>query len=221
MKLILDTADTAAIAKFNDYLALDGVTTNPTIITKSGKDYEAVLKEICEILNDDQTLYVQVVAEDFEGIVEDAKWIAKLPNKNIHVKIPVTNDGLKAIKAVRALGINVLATAIYTMDQAYLAMKVGANSLAPYVNRMCYYTDGIQEVANIQTVIDNYGYDCEIVAASFKNASQVRSLMLEGIGACTVPVDVMEQLFSNVNTDEAVKGFSENWANTYGKNTIR
>ncbi|MCF0105909.1 MAG: fructose-6-phosphate aldolase [Holdemanella sp.] len=221
MKLILDTADTTAIRYYNDYLALDGVTTNPTIITKSGKPYVDVLKEIVEILDEDQALYVQAVSEDYEGIVEDAKWLSTLGKKNIYIKIPVTNEGLKAIKTVHKLGIKILATAIYSMDQAYLAMHAGADALAPYVNRMCYYGNGVDEVINMQTIIDNYGYNTEIVAASFKNASQVRELMLNGIGACTVPVDVMAQLFNNENTNNAVKEFTANWEKTYGKKTLR
>lgn len=222
MKLILDTADTKAISKFNEYLALDGVTTNPTILTRSGRDYKEVIEEILSILDENQALYVQVVSEDYEGIVEDAKWVNSLRGgKNVYAKIPVTNEGLKAIKTVRSLGIKVLATAIYSMDQAYLAMKAGANALAPYVNRMCYYTDGIEEVIKMQTVIDNYGFDCEIIAASFKNAAQVRELMLNGIGAATVPVDVIEQLFTNVNTNDAVKNFSADWKKAYNKNTLR
>ena len=221
MKLIIDTADTQAIAYYNDYLKLDGVTTNPTIITRSGKPYVEVLKEIVEILDEDQALYVQAVSEDYEGIVEDAKWLSTLGKKNIYIKIPVTNDGLKAIKTCHKLGIKTLATAIYSLDQAYLAMHAGANAIAPYVNRMCYYGDGIQQVLDMQTVIENYGYDCEIVAASFKNAQQVRDLMIAGVASVTLPVDVMDQLFNNQNTVDAVKGFSENWQKTYGKNTLR
>lgn len=220
MKLYLDTADVTAIKKFNDYLALDGVTTNPTILTRTNRDYREVLKEIVDILDDDQHLFVQIIATDVQGIIADAQEIVKLKDKNIHVKIPVTKEGLKAIKEVSKMGISVLATAIYSVDQAYLAMKAGASSIAPYLNRISYYRDGVMEIAKMQALIDMYGFECEIVSASFKNADQVRSVMMEGVGASTVPVDVMEQLFENHETQVATDEFSKNWKATYDKDTF-
>lgn len=220
MKLYLDTADIEAIKKYNDYLALDGVTTNPTILTRTNRDYREVLKEIVEILSDEQDLFVQVVATDVEGMIADAKEIVKLKEKNIHVKIPVTQEGLKAIKAISEMGISVLATAIYSVDQAYLAMKAGATGIAPYLNRISYYRDGVTEIAKMQAVIDLYGFDCEVVSASFKNADQVRSVMMEGVGASTIPVDVMDQLFVNHESQVATDEFSKNWKATYDKDTF-
>ena len=134
MELILDSSDVEKIKELNDLLSITGVTTNPTIITKSGKKVETLIKELCDILSEDQLLFVQVVRTDYEGIMEEAKKISSLREKNILVKIPVTHDGLKAIKECKKIGIRTLATAIYTADQAFLAAMNGAEYLAPYVN---------------------------------------------------------------------------------------
>ncbi len=223
MELILDTADTQQIAFFNEYLTLDGVTTNPSIITKSGKDFNVVINEILEILNDEQDLYIQVVSEDFEGIVEEAKYIATLrPNnpEHIYVKIPVTNAGLKAIKAVKKLGIKVLATAIYTADQAFLAALSGADAVAPYVNRMCNFGDGVQNVIDLINMLDVNMMDTKIVAASFKNTDQVHQLIVNGIQSVTVPTDVLANMMNHPATDSAVAGFTSDWNKAYNKTKL-
>ena len=149
MEFILDSADIEHIQKLNDILSIHGVTTNPTIITRAGKKAEDVIGELCTVLNEDQLLFIQVVKTDYQGIIEEAREIAKLRPKNIIVKIPVTHDGLKAIKECRKLGIRTLATAIYSADQAFLAAMNGAEYLAPYVNRMDNYGDGLQQVKDL------------------------------------------------------------------------
>lgn len=224
MEFILDTADTEAIRYFNEYLTLDGVTTNPTIITRSGRDYMEVLKEIVSILNDDQNLFVQVVSTDYEGILKDAEAIVNLRPENkehMYVKIPVTNAGLKAIKTLHKQGVKVLATAIYHSNQAYLAAKNGADALAPYVNRMENNGAGIENVIEMNKILKNYGYSARIVAASFKNTRQVETLMANGIAACTIPVDVAKNLMNNTLTDQAVDEFSLSWKKAYNKDCFR
>lgn len=220
MKFILDTADTKAIAMFNDMIELDGVTTNPTIITRSGKDAKTVIQEILAILNEDQKLFIQVVSTDLEGILKEAEWISSLRSKNMYVKIPVSRVGYKAIRECKKRGYNVLATAIYTANQAFLAAKNGADCLAPYVNRMCNFTDGIQEVLDLQTMLEKHQMQSYIVAASFKNTKQVQQLIKGGIEAVTVPVDVATLMIDHPATSEAVETFSKDWQNTYHRNTL-
>lgn len=127
MELILDTADLEAIRELNDLYAVDGVTTNPTIITKSGKSFEEIRDGLMEILSPEQKLFIQVVATDFDGIMAEARYICSLRPENTYVKIPVTRDGMRAIKACKAEGMGVLATAIYSASQGFMAAKNGAD----------------------------------------------------------------------------------------------
>ena len=172
MEFILDTADVQEIKNLNELLTVAGVTTNPTIITKSGKDFQTTVKEIIEVLDEEQTFFIQAISATCEEIVEEAKYIDSLREKNIYVKIPVTHEGLKAIKECKKLGIGVLATAIYTADQAFMAAMNGADYLAPYVNRMENYGDGIKEVKDLIEMLRVNGLNSKVVAASFKTKSR-------------------------------------------------
>ena len=222
MEIILDTADVEVIKYYNSIINVKGVTTNPSIIVKSGKDFQLVIKEILDILNEDQDLYIQVISSDVNSIVEEAKYISSIRNskENIYVKIPVTVEGLKAIKEVKKLGIKVLATAINSLSQGYLAALSGADALAPYVNRICNYTDGIKVVSDLQNILNIHKFDTKIVAASFKNANQVNELLLAGINAVTVPPDILEKLVINQMTNDAVKIFEEDWEKAYNRKTL-
>ena len=220
MKLILDTADTLAIAHFNEYLSIDGVTTNPSIITKSNKEFEVVIKEIIEILDDNQSLYVQVVATTCDEIVEEAKYIHSLRKNNIYAKIPVTNEGLKAIKICKQLGIKVLATAIYSANQGFLAALSGADCLAPYVNRMDNLGDGIQGVLDLIQMLKLNNMDTQVIAASFKNTRQVHELITGGIQSVTLPTDVLTNMMNHPMTDIAVNDFTNDWEKTYHRTTL-
>lgn len=220
MKLILDTADTKAIAQFNDILTIDGVTTNPSIIVKSGKQAEEVIQEIISLLDDDQKLFIQAIANDVEGIVKEAEWIHSLRDKNMYVKIPVSEVGYKAIKECKKRGFNVLATAIYSANQAFLAALNGADCVAPYVNRMCNFQDGIQEVLDLQTMLEKHNLNTYIVAASFKNTKQVHDLIKGGIEAVTIPIDVAAQMIDHPATQQAINTFEKDWHTTYNRNTL-
>lgn len=221
MEFILDTADVSEIKKLNELLTVAGVTTNPTIITKSGKGFEETVKEIIDLLDENQTFFIQAIAKNCDEIVEEAKYIHSLREKNIYVKIPVTHEGLKAIKKCKELGIGVLATAIYTADQAFMAALNGADYLAPYVNRMENYGDGIQEVKDLIEMLRVNNLPSKVVAASFKNKKQVHSLIVAGIQAVTVPVDVAYSMINHPGTEIAVEEFTENWNKAYGRRTLR
>lgn len=220
MELFLDTADVAAIKELNELLKVDGVTTNPSIITKSGKPFDVVMQEIIEVLSEDQKLFVQVLATDVDGIIEDAKFICGLRKKNTYVKIPVTHAGLKAIKACKELGLPVLATAIYSADQAFMAALSGADYLAPYVNRMDNFGDGIENVKDLLQMIEKNHMDTKVVAASFKNTKQVHQLLVSGIQAVTIPVDVAYNLIDHPGTESAVETFMKDWQNAYDKTSL-
>lgn len=220
MEFILDTADVPEIKNLNELLTVAGVTTNPTIITKSGKDFQTTVKEIIEVLDEEQTFFIQAISATCEEIVEEAKYIDSLRKKNIYVKIPVTHEGLKAIKECKKLGIGVLATAIYTADQAFMAAMNGADYLAPYVNRMENYGDGIKEVKDLIEMLRVNGLNSKVVAASFKNKKQVHELIVAGIQAVTVPVDVAYAMINHPGTEIAVGEFTENWNKAFGRRTL-
>ena len=220
MELIIDSSNIEQIKELNDLLTITGVTTNPTILTKSGREAMDVVKDLCEVLSEDQLLFIQTVQTSFEGIMEEAKKITSIRNKNMYVKIPVTHEGLRAIKECKKLGIHTLATAIYTADQAFLAAMNGAEYLAPYTNRMCNYGDGVQDVKDLIEMLRVNHMPAKVIAASFKNTYQVHELIKAGIQAVTVPCDVLYQMIDHPGTKIAVGEFSVNWQRAYNRNTF-
>ena len=220
MELIIDSSNIEQIKELNDLLTITGVTTNPTILTKSGREAMDVVKDLCEVLSEDQLLFIQTVQTSFEGIMEEAKMISSIRNKNMYVKIPVTHEGLRAIKECKKLGIHTLATAIYTADQAFLAAMNGAEYLAPYTNRMCNYGDGVQDVKDLIEMLRVNHMPAKVIAASFKNTYQVHELVKAGIQAVTVPCDVLYQMIDHPGTKIAVGEFSVNWQRAYNRNTF-
>lgn len=220
MELIIDSSNIEQIKELNDLLTITGVTTNPTILTKSGREAMDVVKDLCEVLSVDQLLFIQTVQTSFEGIMEEAKMISSIRNKNMYVKIPVTHEGLRAIKECKKLGIHTLATAIYTADQAFLAAMNGAEYLAPYTNRMCNYGDGVQDVKDLIEMLRVNHMPAKVIAASFKNTYQVHELIKAGIQAVTVPCDVLYQMIDHPGTKIAVGEFSVNWQRAYNRNTF-
>ncbi len=221
MEFFVDSADIEAIRELCSFLPIDGVTTNPTIITKSGKAPEQVFAELCEVLTEDQKIIAQVVATDYESILAEADKIASIRGgKSIVVKIPVTREGLRAIPVVKAKGISVLATGIYSPDQAFWAAKAGADYLAPYVNRMCNYGDGIGQVIELIDTLAQYGMEAKVCAASFKNVEQVHQLLAAGVPAITVAPEVIRDMVGHPGTAIAVDEFTANWEKAYGRTTL-
>ena len=220
MELIIDSSNIEQIKELNDLLTITGVTTNPTILTKSGREAMDVVKDLCEVLSEEQLLFIQTVQTSFEGIMEEAKMISSIRNKNMYVKIPVTHEGLRAIKECKKLGIHTLATAIYTADQAFLAAMNGAEYLAPYTNRMCNYGDGVQDVKDLIEMLRVNHMPAKVIAASFKNTYQVHELIKAGIQAVTAPCDVLYQMIDHPGTKIAVGEFSVNWQRAYNRNTF-
>ena len=221
MEFMLDTADLDAVKELDEILTIAGVTTNPTIITKSGKTFEQVISDLVAYLRPDQKLFVQSVSTDVAGMLEEARYINALRSENTYVKIPVTREGMKAIKAAKAEGLNVLATAIYSADEAFLAALNGADYLAPYVNRMCNYGDGVGQVIDLINMIETQGLDAKIVAASFKNVEQVHTLIAAGIQAVTVPPEIVRTMIDHPGTEIAVGEFTDAWDKAFGRTTLR
>ena len=195
------------------------MTTNPTIITRSGKTLERVIDEMCKTLAPSQKSFFQVIATDFDGILEETRRICAL-RENAYAKIPVTPVGLKAIKAAKAEGLNVLATAIYSADQAFLAAMNGADYLAPYVNRMCNYGDGVGQVADLVNMLATNDLPSKICAASFKNTEQVHDVICVGAQSVTVAPDIVWTMVKHPGTGIAVDEFNAAWENSFGRRTM-
>lgn len=221
MIYILDTADLAAIKHCNEFYPLSGVTTNPSIIAKEKGDFWQILKEIRGVIGNDKMLHVQTVQTTAKKMVEEAKLIKEKIGGDIYIKIPIGEEGLKAVPMVKNLGIGVTMTAIFTPAQALMAAKAGADFVAPYVNRLDNILgDGTNVVAEIVQQFEIYSLDCKVLAASFKNAEQVHRCALCGCHSVTVSADVLKSLITHPMTDAAVEGFERDWKGVYGDKTI-
>ena len=221
MKILLDTANLESIRYYNTYYPIVGVTTNPTILSKEGGDVIAHLKEIRSIIGPDKELHVQVTETDFDRICIEAEAIVELLGKNTFVKIPATDVGLRATKALSEKGYGITVTAILTAAQAMLASNAGASYVAPYASRLenlC--ADGIGTVADIVKIFNACGAKTEILAASFKTAKEVLDVAVVGCHAATVGSTVMKLLLSHTTTDTSIAGFERDWKNTFGDTTI-
>ncbi len=218
MKLIIDDANLEKVKKVWELYPCDGVTTNPSILAKGGRQPYDILKDLREVVGPEGELHVQVVSKDAEGMLEEAKVIREKLGANTYVKIPTTPQGLKAMKALAAEGANITATAIYTPMQAFLAAKAGAKYTAPYINRIDNFGyDGVGVAMEIQDIFDNNDLDCDVLAASFKNSQQVLELTKYGIGAATIGTDVIEGLIKNAAIDSAIDAFNADFEGLTGE----
>ena len=208
MKILIDDADFEKIREIYCVYSVDGVTTNPTILAKTGKPPFEILKGIREYIGQEAELHVQVVAGHAEGMLEDARRILKELGENTYIKVPVTREGLKAIKALKMEDVNVTATAVYTRMQAFLAGKAGADYTAPYVNRIDNLgADGLKTAKDIHDIFKRNGMRTEVLAASFKNSQQILELCEYGVGASTIAPDIMEGMIKNECVTAAVERF--------------
>lgn len=209
MKLLIDDADIAAIEEIYGTYPIEGVTTNPSILKKSGRPPFEVLRDIRSLIGPAAQLHVQAVASTAEGILEEAHRITQELGPATFVKVPAVPQGFKAMKRLRQEGIAVTATAVYTPMQAYLAGQCGAAYCAPYVNRidnMGY--DGVQVAKDIHDIFTKNNMACQVLAASFKNSQQVLELCRYGVGAATVSPDVIRGFAQNPAIDAAVAAFA-------------
>ena len=216
IELYLDTVNVEQVTRFNACLPIKGVTTNPSILAKSGRGLNQVLPELARIIGTSARFHAQVVSQTFEGMVEEAKHIHALPYDMV-VKVPATEVGLAAIKKMKAENILVLATAIYSAHQGFLAALCGADYLSPYVNRIDVMgADGVGVVADLQLLLGQHRLDSKILPASFKNTQQVMDVLKLGVGAITLPVDVAAQMFAHPAVQPAVDYFIHDWQGVFG-----
>lgn len=209
MKFFIDTANLDEIKEANALGVLDGVTTNPSLVAKEGKEFIPLLKEICAVV--DGPISAEVVSTEFNGMMKEAHDLAKI-HKNIVIKIPLIKEGLKAVKALRGEGIRTNVTLCFSPNQALLAAKAGASYISPFVGRLDdISTDGMQLIEQIVTIYNNYGYDTEVLVASVRHPVHVVQAALMGAHVCTMPFKVIDQLVKHPLTDIGLEKFLADW----------
>ena len=215
MKFFVDTADTAEIRDLAATGLLDGVTTNPSLIHKAGRDFLEVVREICGIVPG--PVSAEVVATDHEEMMREAEVLRKIAD-NITVKVPLTVDGLKTCKALPADGTMVNVTLCFTANQALLAAKAGATFISPFVGRLDDIgTAGMEIVSDIRLIYDNYGFETQILVASVRHPIHVLESAKIGADVMTAPPAVIRQLFKHPLTDRGLEAFLEDWRKTEQK----
>lgn len=209
MKFFIDSADTNEIKLANDMGMIDGVTTNPTLIAKSGKEFLSVIKEICAIV--DGPISAEVVSLDAPGMLREGRDLAKM-HKNIVVKVPLTEEGLKATKQFTKEGIRTNVTLCFSSTQALLAAKAGASYISPFIGRLDDASqDGMELIREIRVIYDNYKFKTEILAASIRHPLHVRDAAMIGADVATCPLKILQQLVKHPLTDSGLKQFMADW----------
>ena len=209
MKFFLDTANVDQIKRINDLGLCDGVTTNPSIIKKEGRDFKEVVTEIASIV--DGPISAEVTSYDYDSMVKEALDIAKWAD-NIVVKIPMTEDGLKAINTLSKKGIKTNCTLIFSVSQGLMAAKAGATYISPFVGRIDDMgEDGGELIYNLKTVLDNYGLESEIIAASIMTNKHLEEAALAGSHIATIPGSLFEKLWTHPLTTQGIENFKKDW----------
>ena len=217
MKFFIDTANVEVIRKANDMGVICGVTTNPSLIAKEGRDFNEVIKEITTIVDGPISGEVKATTVDAEGMIAEGREIAKI-HPNMVVKIPMTVEGLKATKVLSSEGIPVNVTLIFSANQAILAANAGAAYVSPFLGRLDdINTPGIDLIRNISEIFDIYGYDTEIIAASVRNPIHVTDCALAGADIATVPYKVIEQMTKHPLTDQGIEKFQADYKAVFGE----
>ncbi|WBU57140.1 fructose-6-phosphate aldolase [Paracoccus sediminicola] len=212
MKFFVDTADVDAIRELNDLGMVDGVTTNPSLILKAGRDIEEVTREICDMV--EGPVSAEVVAEKADDMIREGKHLAKIAD-NIAVKVPLTWDGLKACRALSDAGHMVNVTLCFSPAQAILAAKAGATFISPFIGRLDdIHLDGMELIADIREIYDNYGYDTQILAASIRSVNHIIEAGRIGADVITSPPNVIKSMATHPLTDKGLAQFNADWEKT-------
>ena len=212
MKFFVDTADVKEIRELAELGLVDGVTTNPSLILKSGGSIIEVTKEICSIV--DGPVSAEVVATDYDGMMREAETLAAIAD-NICIKVPLTFDGLKACRALTSQGRQVNVTLCFSANQALLAAKAGATFISPFIGRVDDIgLDGMELIAEIRQIYDNYGFGTEVLAASVRTVNHVKQAALIGADVVTVPPATLKALVRHPLTDKGLEAFLADWART-------
>jgi len=209
MKFFIDTANTDEIKQAVEMGMVDGVTTNPSLIAREGRDFHEVLKEICTIV--DGPISAEVVSLDAEGMLKEGRELAKI-NDNIVIKVPMITEGLKAVKTFADEGIKTNVTLVFSASQALLAAKAGASFISPFVGRLDDISvDGMDLIGDIMTILDNYGFASEVIVASIRSPMHVVNSALIGADIATIPFKVITQLAKHPLTDIGIENFLSDW----------
>jgi transaldolase len=212
MKFFVDTAEVDAIAELNDIGMVDGVTTNPSLILKSGRDIMEVTKEICALV--DGPVSAEVVALEADAMIAEGRKLAEIA-ENICIKVPLTWDGLKACKVLSDEGRKLNVTLCFSANQALLAAKAGATYISPFIGRLDdINADGMDLIVDIRQIYDNYGFDTQILAASIRSVNHMKDAALIGADVATAPPNVIKAMANHVLTDKGLDAFMEDWAKT-------
>jgi transaldolase len=212
MKFFVDSADIKEIKECVDMGLCDGVTTNPSIIAKSGRQFKDVVAEICSLT--EGPVSAEVTALDFEGMMKEGKELRKIA-KNVAIKVPLTPAGLKACRVLSAEGTMVNVTLCFSANQALIAAKSGATFISPFVGRLDDINlEGMDLIGEIRTIYDNYGFDTNILAASMRNANHIKQAALIGSDYATAPPAVLKALYNHPLTDKGIEAFLADWKKT-------
>ncbi|MGB0906618.1 MAG: fructose-6-phosphate aldolase [Maricaulaceae bacterium] len=212
MKFFVDSADLEQIAMLNDIGLVDGVTTNPSIIAKSGRDFKEVIKEICDLV--EGPVSAEVVSMKKDDMLAEAKILRKLAD-NVCIKLPLTMDGLAACSVLSADGAQTNVTLCFSANQALLAAKCGASFISPFIGRLDDISlDGLELIEDIRTIYDNYGFETEILAASIRSVGHIKDCALIGADVITSPPDVIRKLADHPLTDKGLAAFMADWEKT-------
>jgi len=209
VKIFIDTANLDHIREVNSWGILDGVTTNPTLVSKEGKTFEELIREICSIV--DGPISAEAISTDAEGMVREARELSKI-HSNIVVKIPMTSEGLKAVKVLSAEKIRTNVTLVFSANQALLAAKAGATYVSPFVGRLDDIGhDGMALVEEIVDILLNYGMDTQVIAASIRHPLHVKDAAMIGAHVATIPYDVLKKMLRHNLTDDGIARFLKDW----------
>ncbi|SDF60221.1 fructose-6-phosphate aldolase [Sulfitobacter delicatus] len=212
MKFFVDTAEIDAIAELNDLGMVDGVTTNPSLILKSGRDILEVTKEICDLV--DGPVSAEVVALEADAMIAEGRKLAEIAD-NITIKLPLTWDGLKACKVLSGEGHMINVTLCFSANQALIAAKAGATFISPFIGRLDDINlDGMDLIQDIRIIYDNYGFDTQILAASIRSVNHVLDAARIGADVMTAPPEVIKKLASHPLTDKGLEQFMADWKKT-------
>ena len=212
MKFFLDTADVDEIRQWNETGLLDGVTTNPSLILKSGRDIKEVLAEICAIV--DGPVSGEVAATDFDTMVKEGRTLAKIAD-NICIKLPVTLDGIRACNTLSKEGFQTNLTLCFNANQALLAAKAGATYISPFIGRLDDMgIDGMELIDEIRAIYDNYDFNTQILAASIRTVNHVKDCAIAGADVATLPASTIEKLLQHPLTDKGPATFLADWEKT-------
>lgn len=221
MTYILDTANIEKIKRCVEYYPIDGVTTNPTIISKEhDADFKDLIQKIMRAIGD-RMLHIQITATNAADILREAEALRGLVGENLYVKIPISPDGIKATMMLKDKGFKVTETAIFTQQQALMAAKAGADYVAPYVNRLDnIVSDGVNVVGEIVNMFRLHNMGCKVLAASFKTVEQVHKISMTGCHAVTLNPELVEQLIYHPLTFYAIDDFAADWKTVYGDKSV-